>query len=140
MDESVRKAVFRMVDDEPFRRKMGMKLIALENGYSEVEMVFDDGAMSNIYGRAHGGALFALIDEAFETAGQSGGEIVVALNVSVTYVASPEPGSRLTATARETARTRKTISFDIKVTDESGRILAVCQALGYKTGKPLPID
>ena len=41
--------------------------------------------------------LFGLIDEAFETAGQTEGTVAVALNVSVTYVSSPKPGKRLRA-------------------------------------------
>ena len=64
--------------------------------------------MNNIYARAHGGAIFALIDEAFETAGQTDGTIAVALNVNVTYVSSPEPGARLRGEAKRVSQTKKT--------------------------------
>jgi len=94
--------------------------------------------MNNIYARAHGGAIFALIDEAFETAGQTEGTIAVALNVNVTYVSSPEPGLQLQAEARRVSRTRKTASYDIKVTDQNGQIISLCQALAFRTGKPIP--
>ena len=138
MDEEVRQAIFREAAVEPFPRELGIELIRLDSGYSLVEMTFKPESMGNLYQRAHGGAIFALIDEAFETACQTDGDVVVALNVSVTYIASPEPNSRLSAEAREVSRTKKTITFDIKVTDEERRILAVCQALGYRTGKPIP--
>jgi acyl-CoA thioesterase len=94
--------------------------------------------MDNIYQRAHGGAIFALIDEAFETAGQTDGTIAVALNVNVTYISSPEAGKRLRATARRISHTKKTASYEIKVTDLDGKMIAVCQALAYRTGKPIP--
>ena len=45
-----------------------MKLIELEDGHSVVEMIYSPENMNNMYDRAHGGALFGLIDEAFETA------------------------------------------------------------------------
>lgn len=138
MDTRLKKAITRAVREEPLARQFNMQLVELETGQSAVEMVYDPARMSNIYHRAHGGALYALIDEAFETAGQTHGTIAVALNVNVTYMASPEPGSRLRAEAREINRTKRTSSYDIKVFDEDGRLLASCQALGFRTGKPIP--
>jgi len=64
--------------------------------------------------------------------------MAVALNVNVTYIASPPPGSRITAEARELSRTRKTANYDIKVYDEQKQMLASCQALAYRKGTPLP--
>ena len=139
MKEEIRNGIARAVENEPFAQAMGMKLVRLEEDYSRVEMVYDAEKMDNIYCRAHGGALFSLIDEAFETVCQARGAIAVALNVSVTYVASPEPGALLRAEAKELSLTRKTASYDIKVTDAgSGALIASCQALAYRTGKPLP--
>ena len=64
--------------------------------------------------------------------------MTVALNVNVSYVSSPEPGARLRAEAREVSRTKKISSYDIRVTDGAGQLIATCQALAYRTGKPLP--
>ena len=138
MDEKVKAAIVQAVKKEPFARAMQIELMALEDGYSLVQMVYEPEKMNNIYARAHGGAIFALIDEAFETAGQTDGTIAVALNVNVTYVSSPEPGLRLQAEARRVSQTRKTASYDIKVTDQNGQIISLCQALAFRTGKPIP--
>ncbi len=137
MDARVRDAIFAAVKQEPFCRLMGIELIELSDGRSVVEMEYSPDRMDNIYQRAHGGAVFALIDEAFETASQTDGTIAVALNVNVTYVASPEPG-RLTCEAVRVTRTKKTAAYDIKVTDHKGEIVALCQGLVYQTGKPIP--
>jgi acyl-CoA thioesterase len=115
-----------------------MELVELELGYSAVEMIYDPSAMNNIYDRAHGGAIFGLIDEAFEAACQTEGTIAVALNVNVTYVSSPQAGTCLRAEARQVSRTKKTASFDIKVSEKDGSLIATCQALAYHTGKPIP--
>jgi acyl-CoA thioesterase len=138
MDEAVKEAIYRAVEKEPFARALKMELVALDEGSSVVEMAYDPAAMDNIYARAHGGAIFALIDEAFETASQTHGTIAVALNVNVTYVTSPEPGMRLRAEAQEVSRTNKTAAYDIKVTDHQGQVIATCQALAFRTGKPIP--
>jgi acyl-CoA thioesterase len=94
--------------------------------------------MENIFGMAHGGTLFAIIDEAFETASNSHGTVAVALNINITYVSSPPKGCRLIAEAKEFSLTNKTASYDIKVFDEQKKLIASCQALVYRTGKPLP--
>jgi len=138
MDETVKKAIAQAVKREPFAQALKMELVELEDGYSVVEMVYDPDKMDNIYNRAHGGAIYALIDEAFETAGQTDGTVAVALNVNVTYVSSPDPGAQLRAEARRVIRTKKTASYDIKVTDQTGQIVSLCQALAFRTGKPIP--
>jgi len=64
--------------------------------------------------------------------------MAVALSTMVTYIASPVPGSTLTAEAREISCTRKTANYDIKVYDDENRLIASCQALAYRKGSPLP--
>ena len=138
MDQKVKNAIIGAVEKEPFARALKVNLIELELGHSVVEMRYEPATMSNIYERAHGGALFALIDEAFETASQTDGTIAVALNVNVTYVSSPEPEVKLRAEARRISQTKKTASYDIRVSDENGNLIATCSALAYRTGKPIP--
>ena len=138
MDQKVKNAIYGAVEDEPFAKAMRISLVELELGYSVVEMDYDPEKMNNIYARAHGGAVFALIDEAFETAGQTDGTIAVALNVNVTYVSSPEPGVRLRAEAKRVSQTKKTASYDIRVSAKGGSLIATCSALAFRTGKPIP--
>jgi len=137
MDEKVRTAIFQRIENEPFAQKFGMKLTALEEGFSRVEMVFTPD-MENIFGLAHGGALFSLMDEAFETASNSHGTVAVALNMTVTYMASPAPGSRLIAEAREFHRTSRIGNYEITVKDDRGNLISFCQAMVYRKGTPLP--
>jgi len=138
MDVKLKDAIMRAVKEEPLARQFSMELVALETGRSVVEMTYEPSSMNNLYHRAHGGALYALIDEAFETAGQTHGTIAVAMNVNVTYMASPEPGARLRAEAKEIKRTKRTAAYDINVFDEKRQLLATCQALAFRTGKPIP--
>jgi acyl-CoA thioesterase len=138
MDEKIKETIASAVKREPFARVLEMVLLKLDDGYSLVEMVYDPKRQDNIYGRAHGGAVFGLIDEAFETASQTDGTVAVAMNVNVTYISSPAPGTRLRAEARRMAQTKRTATYAIKVSDPQSRLIAVCQALAYRTGKPIP--
>ncbi len=137
MEESLKKAIEARVKEEPFASKLGLRLIDFHEGYARVEMdVTPD--LANSLGTLHGGAIFSLVDEAFQVAGNSHGTVAVALNMSISYLISPEHGSRLTAEAREFHCTKKTAHYEIKVTDEKERLIATCQALTYRKGDPLP--
>ena len=138
MDARIREAIFNAVQEEPFAKVFGMRLIELNAGHSVVEMSYDPTKADNIYERAHGGAIYGLIDEAFETAGQTDGTIAVALNVNVTYIKSPRKNTRLRAEARRVSQTKKTAGYEIKVTDLNDVLIATCTALAYRTGKPIP--
>ncbi len=137
MDDRLKTAIATAVEREPFARTLGITLIDLDDGRSAVEMRYDPDRMANLFGRIHGGAVFALIDEAFETACQTDGTVTVALNVNTTFIAAPDRRTRLRAEARRVAGTRKTATYDIRVTDDNRRLIATCQALAYRTGKPL---
>lgn len=137
MDEKIRQAIIRQVEKEPFTRKFDLQLIDVQEGYAKVGMAFAED-MENIFGMAHGGALFALIDESFEVASNSHGTMAVALNMNINYISSPAKGSYLTAEAKEFNKTKKTASYDIRVTDGQNNLIAACQALVYRMNKPLP--
>ncbi|MBN1474338.1 MAG: PaaI family thioesterase [Syntrophaceae bacterium] len=137
MDEKIRKAILQKVAQEPFAKKLGLKLIKVDEGYAKVEMVFTDD-LENMFGMAHGGAIFSLIDAAFEVASNSHGTMSVALNMNINYLASPPKGAKLTAEAKEINKTKKTAVYDIRAVDDKGKLLASCQALVYRLEKPLP--
>ena len=137
MDNKTRQAIFDQVAREPFAQKFGITLVDLAAGYSKVEMTFSPD-MENIFGMAHGGAIFALIDTAFETSCNSHGSMAVALNVTVNYLAAPAEGVKLIAEAQEISLTRKTGNYEIRVKEAGGKLIAVCQALAYRKGTPLP--
>lgn len=137
MDDKIKRQIIRQVAKEPFTKKFGMQLVDLQEGYAKVTMTFTED-MENIFGMAHGGALFALIDESFEIASNSHGTMAVALNLNVNYISSPAKGSCLTAEAKELNKTKKTATYNIRVTDSRNNLIASCQALVYRKEKPLP--
>jgi acyl-CoA thioesterase len=137
MDPKIKAAIQRQVEKEPFAKQLGLKLIEVEEGYALVEMRCKR-EMENIFRMIHGGAIFTLIDEAFEISCNSHGTVAVALSVNVTYHRAPPPESTLRAEAKEVARTRKTGNYYITVKDEQENLIASCQALAYRKEDKLP--
>ena len=93
-------AIIKRVREEPYAKKLGMELIELDAGYSKVKMTFKED-MENIFGMVHGGAIFSLIDEAFETAANTHGTAAVALSMNITYIKPVSAGDVLYAEAKE---------------------------------------
>ena len=137
MDKKVSEALSRRVADEPYARKLGLTLLKIEPGYALVEMALTDD-MANIFDMAHGGAIFSLIDEAFEISCNTHGTVTVALSVAVTYHRPPTRAAVLRAESREVHRSTKTATYEIKVTEGDDTLIASCQALAYRKREQLP--
>jgi acyl-CoA thioesterase len=136
MENEKKTAYFNEVGKEPFARLLDIRLKDVDEGYALCEMRYTED-MDNIYGNAHGGAIFGLIDEAFEISSNSHDRIAVALNMNVTYMKPPRKGSILLAESKETHKTNRTASYYITVKD-AGETIAVCQALVYRKSDPIP--
>lgn len=137
MESKVFEILAKRVTQEPYAQLLGLKLKEVSKGYALVEMTFRE-EMRNILGYTHGGAIFSLIDEAFEIASNSHGTVAVALNMNVTYVAPPSPGGVLQAEAKEISLTPRTATYLINVTEGENRLIATCQALVYRKKDMLP--
>ena len=137
MDDKVLSAIKRQTEKEPYAQKLGMNLVLLEPGHAIVEMTPSEG-LENIFGMAHGGAIFSLIDEAFQVSCNSHGTVAVALNMTVTYHLPPDKNRTLRAESKEIHRSTKTGTYEIKVTDDKGRLIASCMALAYRKSERLP--
>jgi len=137
MDDPVLVAIEKQAAKEPFARKLGLRLIELAPGHAVVEM--DPQAdLANIFGMTHGGAIYSLIDEAFEVSCNAHGTVAVALSMNVIYHQAPDQKSRLRAEAVEIHRSARTGTYEIKVTDERNALIASCTALAYRKKDRLP--
>ena len=125
------------VSREGYAGKMGLKLVELSPGRAVVEML-PQKEDENIFGTVHGGAIFSLMDEAFQVSCNSHGRVAVALNMSVTFHAPASFNRKIRAESIERHRSRKTATYHITVTDEEGTLIASCQALAYRKKERLP--
>ena len=109
----------------------------VESGYALIRMAFTE-RHHNIYGRCHGGAIFSLIDEAFQIASNSSGKIEIALNVNVSYMKPPTQEMSLRPRrSSSTAPAGSAISSSRSAMPQA-ICMAACQATAYRRDEPLP--
>jgi acyl-CoA thioesterase len=135
--EQIFMALENRVMAEPFARKFGLAPVRIATGYCLVKMPITS-EIENIFGMAHGGAIYALIDEAFEIASNSHGTVALALGVNVQYIRPASAGDILYAEAREINRTSRISHYDIQVRNNEGDLIAVCKAMAYRKKDRLP--
>ena len=137
MGNKILNAIHERFESEPYGNKLGIRLSKLDYGHSVAEMTVTK-EMGNMFGTAHGGAIFSLADEALAAASNSHGTISVALGMNISYVKPASIGDILYAEARETSKTRIIGSYDIKVTNNRGELIATCQGTVYRKEEILP--
>lgn len=127
-------------EKEPYPKLLGIEVLEIKPGYARVAMQFKP-EMQNIFGMLHGGAIFSLLDEAFQLACNARGEVAVAQQVSTYFLAAARTGADLVAEARELNATRKTALYEVRVYEaEDQRVLATASAMAYRKGGDLPFD
>jgi acyl-CoA thioesterase len=102
----------------------GMSLDAVGPGMATTSLTVETHH-TNGHDICHGGVIFTLADSAFAFACNSYNRIVVAQHNSITYAAPGRLGDRLTAEAREVALFGRSGIYDVRVTDQSGKLIAV---------------
>ena len=125
------------IEDEPYARFFGIKVLELSEGHSVVSMEVRK-EYDNIFGITHGGAVFSLLDVAFGSAANSYGTVAVAININVSYIKPSLDGNILTAEANEVTKSNRISNFSIIVRNEEAEILAVSQAVAYLKKDKLP--
>ena len=113
----------RTFDESPYARLLGMKIEDLSEGYAKVSMRLSKEFL-NWTGRAHGGLVASLADQASGCAMNSLGRTYFAVQFNIHYIASPQDGSRLVSEARAIHSGRTTGVCGISVYDDRGRIIA----------------
>jgi acyl-CoA thioesterase len=131
------KAIGDNFRDEPYAKLFGIRLVELGYGFAQVKMEISKD-MANLFGGAHGGAVFSLMDAAFELAANSYGTVAVALSMSINYIGPAMVGKAFTAQAREVSRSSRISTYELTVRSEEGVLIASCQAMAYRKKDKLP--
>ena len=112
-----------------------IQLTKVEPGYAEAEMIISE-ALLNGNDFVQGGAIFTLADIAFAGAANAENKGMVTQSSNITFL-RPGDGKKLFASAREINRGRTTGLYEIRVTNDRGKLVACGQMVGFATGKPL---
>ena len=105
----------------------GIEIIDVAPGYAKTKLVIEEKHL-NAVDIVQGGVVFTLADFAFAVAGNCGEETVVSIEANISYMKPSRVGNTLYAEAKEIARSKSLVSYDIPVTDEQGNL--ICRFYG----------
>lgn len=126
------KAINRHIQKDRFADFMGADVEIVSPGHSRVTLAVTED-MTNFHGITHGGVVFSLSDMAFAAAGNSHGQVAVALNVSICFLNPSHVGDVLVAEAKEAHAGGRTALYDIAVYEQkTGKPIARSQDLVYR--------
>jgi acyl-CoA thioesterase len=125
MDASVEQ-----MEHDRFAKHLGLELVEVAPGRARVSMRVGPEHRNSV-GMVHGGVIFTVADYAFAVACNSHGTLAVAVDCHVSYLRTPE-GETLAAEATEVWKSRRLGTYEVKVTDGEGNLVATFQGMAYR--------
>lgn len=122
-EEIARRSADAMWARDDASKWLGASLDAVGPGTATLSMTVERHH-TNGHDICHGGFIFTLADSAFAFACNSYNQLVVAQHNVITFVAPGQLGDRLTASAREVARSGRSGIYDVTVRNQAGRLIA----------------
>jgi acyl-CoA thioesterase len=119
----------RLANDH-FASHTGITLVDLRPGFARAQLAVQDQHLNGV-GIVQGGALFTLADFAFAGAANSHGRVAVAVDASISFVKATTSGV-LTAEAVEEAVSERISTCLVRVTDETGDLVALFKGTAYR--------
>ncbi|MCC6073267.1 hydroxyphenylacetyl-CoA thioesterase PaaI [Massilia sp. GCM10020059] len=125
-----------MWDRDPASQALGMKLSEIRPGYALMTMPVRRD-MLNGHQTCHGGYIFMLADSAFAFACNSHNHKTVGAGCTIDYVAPGREGEMLVAEAVEQTLSGKTGVYDVKVSNQDGRLIALFRGKSHRVSGPV---
>lgn len=122
---------------DPVSSSLGIEVLDVGKGYSVVEMPLH-GCQLNGVGKVHDGAIFVLADVAFAALSNANGLYCTNAQTSISFVRSDRVGP-LRGEARVLRPGRLLSTYEVRVTDADGELVAVATVTGYGVGVRLPV-
>ena len=122
-----------------FATLIGAELMEAGEGYAKAKMQVEERHL-NGGDICQGGALFTLADLAFAAAVNSHGTLTFAITSSITYVRSAKLGEWVYAEAHEIVNHHSVPFCEVKVTNDSGDLIAIFTGSGYRKKNVEPMN
>ena len=113
-----------MWPDDHAARGLGIEIVAVAPGAATLTMTVRQD-MVNGHGNCHGGFIFAVADSTFAYASNSYNHRAVAAGVDINFLAPAHLGDLLTATGHARHQGGRSGVYDIEVTNQIGKLIAV---------------
>ncbi len=119
---------------------LGIALEEIRPGYARMGLTVRS-EMANSHGICHGGIIFTLADATFAYACNSHNHTAVASGCAIDYLAPAHAGDVLTAVGEERSLAGRTGVYDIEVTNQHGKRIALFRGKSHRIqGEVVPAD
>ncbi|MCW5596675.1 MAG: hydroxyphenylacetyl-CoA thioesterase PaaI [Rhodocyclaceae bacterium] len=126
--EAVGREMYRLDRTSHYLR---IALDEIRPGYARMSLTVTDD-MVNGHGMCHGGFIFTLADSAFAYSCNSHNHNAVASGCTIEYLAPAQVGDVLTATAEERALAGRSGIYDIEVSNQAGKRIALFRGKSHR--------
>ena len=133
-EERAAAVVSHMLAHDEFSRWLGVELLDAKPERVTIRMVVRQD-MTNGFGVCHGGVTFAFADSAFAFASNTGGQVSVSIENSISYPAAVGVGDVLLAEAEQEASSRRLAYYRVRVTRHDGTVVALFRGTVYQTDR-----
>src|SRR5246127_2393609 len=114
----------KMYANDAFSKWLGIEIIKVGQGSCELKMKVRK-EMLNGFSIAHGGITYSLADSALAFASNSHGKMAVSVETSISHTQKVMAGDVLTAAAEEQHRSEKIAVYQITITNQENKIVAL---------------
>ncbi len=133
--EQLAKAVFEeMYANDAFSKWLGIEALRLAPGYALLQMQVRD-EMLNGFGILHGGIAYSFADSALAFASNSHGRQAVSIETAINHLQPVRVGQCLRAEAEEIHLGNSTGVYQVQVTDEAGRKVALFKGTVFRSNR-----
>jgi acyl-CoA thioesterase len=120
-----------MLAKDRVAQDLSIQLLSVGPGSATMTMTVQE-RMLNGFAICHGGYITILADTAFAYACNSYNDVSVASSLGIEFIAAVQGGDVLTAVAKEISLAGRTGLYDIDVTNQSGKRIAVMRGRSYR--------
>lgn len=128
------RVVDRMFDQDWFSQWLGIERVLIAPGKCILKMKIRK-EMLNGFSIAHGGITFSLADSALAFAANSHGQRSVSVETSISHTEPLMENDEIVASAIEMNRSNKIAIYQVNITNQHGRTVALFKGTVYRTSK-----
>ncbi len=121
--------VRELLGRDRFARLLGIELLEVSEGRAKSQMMIKDEHLNGV-GIVQGGATFTLADFTLAAAANSHGKVSVVISSNISYIKAVQTGLLL-AEATESSRNNKTATYNVRITNEKGELIAEVHGVAY---------
>ncbi len=106
--------VKKRFEQDNYAKSLGIVLDVLTDDTIQMHMQLRED-MLNWFNRPHGGAIYSLADAAFSVLGNNNNKLAVALDCSITFHTSPDPGTMLIIDGQILSTIGRSVYYDTNI-------------------------